>query len=63
MFEVCSGCLVFRVLETSYSTGRCLALTGCAGEEVAKAAIVVLNGDIRFEKCVNGGAPSLLKFL
>jgi hypothetical protein len=56
--------LILRILKAPNSTNSSLALPSCAWEEVAHAAIMILNRDtVRLEEIVYWGAPTLFQSL
>jgi hypothetical protein len=63
MLEVSRGSFILRVLEAADTTRAQFALGSSTGKEVAWSAFVVLEGNVRFEKCIYRGAPSFLECL
>ena len=63
VLEVSRGSFIFGVLEAADTTHVQFALGSSTGKEVAWSAFVVLEGNIRFEKCIYRGAPSFLECL
>ena len=63
VLEVSHGSFIFGVLEAADTTHAQFALGSSTGKEVAWSAFVVLEGNIRFEKCIYRGVPSFLECL
>ena len=63
VLEVNRGSFIFGVLEAVDTTRVQFALGSSTGKEVALSAFVVLEGNIRFEKCIYRGVPSFLECL
>jgi hypothetical protein len=64
VFEVSSGRFVLGVLIAANAANNRFALESCAGEEMAQAAIVILNRYVvGLEETIDWRTPSLLKIV
>jgi hypothetical protein len=63
MLEVSRRRFVLRVLKTPHATCTQLAFLSGTGKEVTRSAVMVLEGNLGFEECINWRPPGFFEVI